>query len=442
MTYAVNGLIQATDYNGFIATINGAWAAGTADAGYGQAAFSTVTAGDPVRARPATQSQAGGAGTTPTWSGTPEWRALIDTVNAMSNHQTGAAAVAAGDFTAAGGFPTAATATSGIIAYGTTVSAAITTVSGTQRLSATAQGAAVTSSATIGTNWSTSGSGTGTLTVGTDARYWFNCGGTLKIAFSNPGTTNPIDSAWNTFCTNIGTLTYTSKDTSKTIAGTTYAAGFNRSGTAGTVTATNGFNDGGTATWSGTLGSGAFTNIGITVNVTIAANVINVAFTITSPYPNTVAGGAGVGLTVTVTANPPDTTYIFNTWGTTATAATITGSAAAACTTPTIGTTLSPTTATVSTAYSATIVVNNCTTATVTNLPAWASQSYAQSGLNGTITITGTPAAGDVTAGLALLVNATNNPGGCTSSSATGLAGGTLIVNNGCATPASGAITL
>jgi hypothetical protein len=99
------------------------------------------------------------------------------------------------------------------------------------------------------------------------------------------------------------------------------------------------------------------------------------------------------------------------------------------CTTPTIGATVSSTTAVVGSVYTATISVSNATTATVTNLPAWLTQTYAQSGSNGTITITGTPAAGDITAGLALLVAATNNPGACTSASATGLAGGTLIVN-------------
>ena len=55
MTYSSGGLIQATDYNGFVSTtsganVNGIWATGTTDAGYGQSALGTVSAAGTVTA--------------------------------------------------------------------------------------------------------------------------------------------------------------------------------------------------------------------------------------------------------------------------------------------------------------------------------------------------------------------------------------------------------
>ena len=55
MTYSSGGLIQATDYNGFVSTtaganINDIWAAGSGDKGYGQSALATVSAAGTVTA--------------------------------------------------------------------------------------------------------------------------------------------------------------------------------------------------------------------------------------------------------------------------------------------------------------------------------------------------------------------------------------------------------
>jgi hypothetical protein len=55
MTYSVGGLIQATDYNGFVSTtvganVNGIWATGSTDSGYGETALSTVSTAGTVTA--------------------------------------------------------------------------------------------------------------------------------------------------------------------------------------------------------------------------------------------------------------------------------------------------------------------------------------------------------------------------------------------------------
>ena len=55
MTYSSGGLIQATDYNGFVSTTAGAnvndiWSTGSGDKGWGQTAVPTVAAGNTVAA--------------------------------------------------------------------------------------------------------------------------------------------------------------------------------------------------------------------------------------------------------------------------------------------------------------------------------------------------------------------------------------------------------
>ena len=72
MTYSVSGLIQATDYNGFVANtvganVNGIWGAGSTDSGYGQTALSTVSAAGTVTAT--------------------SWASLVNTISSMGSHQ-------------------------------------------------------------------------------------------------------------------------------------------------------------------------------------------------------------------------------------------------------------------------------------------------------------------------------------------------------------------
>ena len=72
MAYNIGGLIEATDYNGFVSTtvganVNAFWGTGTSSAGYGQTALSTVSTGGTVTAT--------------------VWASLVNTIAAAANHQ-------------------------------------------------------------------------------------------------------------------------------------------------------------------------------------------------------------------------------------------------------------------------------------------------------------------------------------------------------------------
>ena len=74
MAYEVGGLIEATDYNTLINgtnKLNTTWSVGTGDAGYGQTAITTKTAGNTVSAT--------------------EWASLVNKLNIVSTHQVGTA---------------------------------------------------------------------------------------------------------------------------------------------------------------------------------------------------------------------------------------------------------------------------------------------------------------------------------------------------------------
>lgn len=227
MAYAVGGLIQASDYNGFIGTLNPSWSTGASDNGYGQAQFTPVAVGDIIRARPATIVP-GASGTTPTWSATPEWRALVDTINNMNAHQVGGALISAVNFPGSASLPVVATSTTGLIAWGTTVAGAITTVTSTQRLNAVAQGADVTNVATSGVTWSDSLTTTFTIAFGShdNARFYFNAGGQFSVQCSHPaGAVFDIDQLISDLCSDAGTIWFSSTNgtpATVTLAGTAF----------------------------------------------------------------------------------------------------------------------------------------------------------------------------------------------------------------------------
>lgn len=70
MSYSSGGLIEATDYNGFAASVNALWGVGTGDRGYGQSTtLSTVAATNTVTAT--------------------QWATLIARIDSMRQHQSG-----------------------------------------------------------------------------------------------------------------------------------------------------------------------------------------------------------------------------------------------------------------------------------------------------------------------------------------------------------------
>ncbi len=72
MAYSSSGLIEATDYNGFAASVNAIWGSGTGSSGYGQTTtLSTVSASSTVTAT--------------------QWATLIARIESMRQHQSGTA---------------------------------------------------------------------------------------------------------------------------------------------------------------------------------------------------------------------------------------------------------------------------------------------------------------------------------------------------------------
>jgi len=160
MAYEAGGLISATDYNTLINgsnKFNTTWSTGTGDAGYGQTAVTTKSAGDTVSAT--------------------EWASLINKLNIVRTHQTGA------------GTGVVAVVTGDLIEYQTGVDTGVDTAY-TQRLTFNAQGTTTTDAGTTHNPVDADGIATFTYTrtatfaSADQARYFFNAGGELNLALT------------------------------------------------------------------------------------------------------------------------------------------------------------------------------------------------------------------------------------------------------------------
>ena len=168
MTYSVGGLIQATDYNGFVSTtaganVNATWSTSSNSAGYGQTALATVSASGTVTAT--------------------QWASLVNTIASMANHQ--------GTAITARSAPTAGTLISVLSAVNTDITNCYN-----NRANAVAVGTQYTG--WTGTNSLTAGCGAGAWTItftntvsfasANAARYFFNAGGLIKLDTSKTAT--------------------------------------------------------------------------------------------------------------------------------------------------------------------------------------------------------------------------------------------------------------
>ena len=217
MTYSVGGLIQATDYNGFASTTAGAnvntvWSTGSGDAGYGQTALPTVSAGGTVTA--------------------VQWANLNNRIASMANHQ--------GTSITSRTNPVA----TNLITVQSNINTDLTNIT-TNRGNAVASG-------TTSSTWSGNLSKTGTTGSGSSPwslewvhivefpslaqqRYFWNAGGLIRLDMSKTSTGTDADSEWNTLVSNVGTLYLSGRvnNANQSIAGVTYT-GFTRIGGSGT----------------------------------------------------------------------------------------------------------------------------------------------------------------------------------------------------------------
>ena len=319
MTYAQNGLVEATDYNNLVGTspgttanrLNTVYAVGGGNSGYGQTALSQVAAGDTVTAS--------------------NWSNLINNTSKAALHQGSTitsvtAPVAGGTITYLGAVPTN-----------------LTTIY-TNRLNATAQGTTSSNTQTYGSSWGTSVTFTHliTFTNGDNARYFFNAGGQIAINCSHPagsgfnGTISGLASA-------IGTVVLSAPITGTIIIASTNYNGVTKIGGGGntpTVSTNNGYyalNISNAQIFSQTASSSYYyyyygyngrIRILAKSNGTQGSNndagSLITLYTIWDQIPSGLTISAGSATTCVI--RPPSTSNITDSWGTVNVTGSVTGS--------------------------------------------------------------------------------------------------------------------
>ena len=322
MTYSSGGLIQATDFNGFVSTgspnINNVWGTGSTDSGWGQTALSTVSVGGTVTAT--------------------NWASVVNTLASMGT-QTSTTITSRSA-------PTAGQTISVLAAVATDITSCNTNRANAAAVGSTSTtwtgGAAKTTGTGTGTNaWTATFTSTVTFPSADQARYFFNAGGRIYLTMNKSSTGTDNDPDWNTFVGKVGTLSFTGIAGSKTLAGTAYTGTTRTGGTGGTQTILS------TATgWYALTAGAAATTIfqlnddvspytGDTIIVTAAKNAGATTLTFSTTWNSSARTGAGQstnisGGTDTTSAFtaygtapvvlcrfvPPSTTYLTNSWGT------------------------------------------------------------------------------------------------------------------------------
>lgn len=204
MTYASEQLIQASDYNGFVANnvgnVNAWWSTGSTDSGWGQTALGTVNTGETVTAA--------------------TWASLVNTISAAGSH-TGTTITSRTTPTVGA----AITAMPGVDTDITSIYANRGNAAATGTVSNTWSGTASVTAAT-GTgnqNWTLTWTNTVNFASEDQARYFFNAGGLVRIQMNKSSTGTTKDSFWNSFVAAAGTLYVSSGiGATQSIGGSTY----------------------------------------------------------------------------------------------------------------------------------------------------------------------------------------------------------------------------
>lgn len=324
MTYSSGGLIQATDYNGFVSTTSGANINAVWNSTYGQTALSTVSAAGVVTAT--------------------QWATLNNTLTSIGNHQ----ATTLTSRTS----PTAGTTISVLSNMATDLTTVNTNkynayASGSQVINWTGTASQTTQMGNGQSAWTITFTDTVTFANTTAATNFFGAGALIKIQFHKSSTGTSADTDWNNFVNNIcGTVYFTSDATSKVIASTTYlgtkvvggsgtptvgtAIGYNQlTGTPQTIYQQN------DTTYNYT---GDYVRVQASVSgavVTFTTTWYSAARSTSAPNRNISGGTAtsagtvtfGTAPTTVLTYLPPETTYITSTWGTPTVASSVSATA-------------------------------------------------------------------------------------------------------------------
>jgi hypothetical protein len=311
MTYAQNGLVEASDYNTFVGgnptstanTLNATWATGSGNAGYGQTAEGNVAIGDSVTA--------------------VKWANLVNKTASAATHQGSSIS------------SVSAPVSGGTITYVSAIPTNLQTIY-SNRLNAASQGSTSANTVTRGTTWSAGLTFTHTAAFANAdaARYFFNAGGQIKMTVAHPTGTN-INLLFFDLCSNIGTVVLSAPTSgTATISGTAYngVTKVGGGGTAPTIDANKGWYALTTAnttlfTQTASTGPASYLSTFIRFIAKVDSNTAPTTLTMYTvwdeiPDGYTVSTGSATTLTVT----PPETTNLSNTWGTITLTGTQTGS--------------------------------------------------------------------------------------------------------------------
>jgi len=329
MTYTVGGLIEATDYNGFVNTgannINKVWSTGTGDSGWGQTNISTVSVGGTVTAT--------------------QWATLVANL-ATAGSQTNSTLTSRTQ-------PVAGNTITILNNVATDINT-VTNNRGNAAASGTEYG--VFSGTTSKTTATGSGSSAWTITfthtitfASADAlRYFFNAGGIVRLKYGKSSTGADVDAEWNTLAGWCGSINLTGRVNSNTqlIAGTSYTGTTRIGGTGGTqttlATTTGWYNLTGTPTTIFQLNDSTSPYTGEFIRTQATATSSSV-LTLTTVWNSDGSSGAGTSANISggtataspsttitgtapttlVTYIPPSTSFLSASWGTPTIAASV-----------------------------------------------------------------------------------------------------------------------
>lgn len=311
MTYAQNGLVEASDFNTFVGgnptstanTLNVTWATGSGNAGYGQTAEGNVAVGDTVTAA--------------------KWANLVNKTASAATHQGSSIS------------SVSAPVTGGTITYVSAIPTNLQTIY-SNRLNAASQGSTSANTVTRGTTWNAGLTFTHTATFANAdaARYFFNAGGQVKMTVAHPTGTN-INLLFFDLCSNVGTVVLSAPTSgTATISGTAYN-GVTKVGGGGstpTIDANKGFYALTTAnttlfTQTASTGPASYLSTFIRFIAKVDSNTaptVLTMYTVWDEIPDGYTVSTGSATTMTIT--PPETTNLANSWGTITLAGSQTGS--------------------------------------------------------------------------------------------------------------------
>jgi len=317
MSYAQNGLIEATDFNNLVGAavetgankLNTTWSTGGTTAGYGQTAVSQTSVGATVVA----------AG---------QWNSLVTSTASAATHQ--------GSSITSVTAPTAG----GTVTYLSAIPTNLTTIYNNRR-NAASQGSTIAQTATRSSSWQNGLTFTHTITFasGDAARWFFNSGGQIKMTSSHPSGSG-INLLFSDLASDTGTVTMSAPNSGTiSIASTSYS-GITKVGGGGntpTIDANKGYfglTTSNATAFTQLADSGPSGYLSSFIRYIVKSNgaqqsngdtgSIITIYSVWDEIPNDLVASASSAVTCTVQL--PETTNLSASWGTPSIAGSVSGS--------------------------------------------------------------------------------------------------------------------